>query len=115
MIADTKDELVAAWERRAIAPPVAAGSVDTPAFRELLMNVQSWLAGGVIADQEFSRFVAHIDAWGAQHVANALKERSDEHRRRMGKVKENLKASAQEFRRRAEKAEADACIQAGLH
>lgn len=50
MIADTKSELVAAWERRAIAPPVAAGSVDDGLVPLSVDGKSVWIDGiGAVA------------------------------------------------------------------
>lgn len=50
------------WNARpAIAPPVAAGSVDTAEFAELMQNVRHGLYA-----QSWPPLITYINAWGAQ-------------------------------------------------
>lgn len=82
----------------AIAPPVAAGSVDTSPF-----DLRKHKVGG---GEEVDVLNIYINAWGAQQREAALEFQISSHRKEIGHLKENLKASAQAFRQRAEKAEA---------
>lgn len=53
------------WEARAIAPPVAAGSVDTGRLEILLTafrNAETWEDRGTAKEA----IIANINAWGAQ-------------------------------------------------
>ena len=72
--------LMEEFEAPAIAPPVAAGSVDTPVFQELMRwfrtacfdpysNVET-----KAVHQTRAAIVAHIDAWGAQQREAGLHE-----------------------------------------
>ena len=77
----------------AIAPPVAAGSVDTPEFREVLNAVVMCKSSMQI--QCNALLLEHIDAWGAQQRELGKQEALD------------LTVSVGKLRQRAEKAEAE--------
>lgn len=77
-----------------IAPPVAVGSVDSPAFRNMLAtwsgHNEDWRIRH--ASETMDGIVAHINAWGAQIVADAV---------------QGAQQSIEFLEERAEKAEAD--------
>lgn len=96
------DEALSAIE--AIAPPVAAGSVDTAEFREVLNAAVMCKSSMQI--QCNARLLDHIDAWGVQ-------QRSDGWhmgRNSLDKIIEKIVADRDQWRERAEKAEADASL-----
>lgn len=75
----------------AIAPPVAAGSVDTPAFSAIAAEC------GKTGD-DYTRLLAHIDAWGAQQreagkveQAESFREEVEELRNEIRDLREQLK------------------------
>lgn len=91
----TREQAIDAWNRRAIAPPVAAGSVDT--ILTSGFGVLMWKHVRTPLDQTvFAEIVSHINAWGAQqHYAG---------------VEAGRKEYADSFlywRQRAEKAESE--------
>lgn len=79
-----------------IAPPVAAGSVDTEEFRILLRAREN------TPHQSHPALIAHIDAWGAQQREAALAEQESVFRALIQKKDDDINM----FVQRAEKAEA---------
>ena len=94
-----KQTAIDRWNARAIAPPVAAGSVDTPEFAKLLHVVidyqQHWAMYPERRQKNQAEFIAHINAWGAQQREQGKQEALD------------LTVSVGQLRERAEKAEAE--------
>jgi hypothetical protein len=78
----------------AIAPPVAAGSVDTPEFEEIAKECRK-------TGDEYTRLLAHINAWGAQQREAGRMAAWCE-----GVNADGLREENAELRQRAEKAEA---------
>lgn len=68
--------LMEEFEAPATAPPAAAGSVDTPRLQQLMtrLNLSAGCDGIVQAKKEL---ISHINAWAAQHVANAIKDQKE--------------------------------------
>ncbi len=87
-----------------IAPPVAAGSVDTPGFRELLHAAVMCKSSMQIECN--ARLLEHLDAWGAQQREEGKAEQTAFLKECMdrGQVEFNRKWTEQ--KERAEKAEA---------
>ena len=81
----------------AIAPPVAAGSVDTEEFRKILNAVVMCKSSMQI--QCNARLLEHLDAWGAQQREAGKTEATE--------TAMQILAQGQEWQKRAEKAEAD--------
>ena len=87
------------WNARpAIAPPVAAGSVDTAEFAELMQNVRHGLYA-----QSWPPLITYINAWGAQQREQGEYAAQSAAEDRIC----NLIAVLGDEKLRAEKAEAD--------
>lgn len=95
-----------AWNRRpAIAPPVAAGSVDTVGFRIVLAVLEASFDDDCMPDDcvlAHDNFIAHIDAWGAQQRHEGFQEGVAQ----LQQERDNLLKLAASRREWAEKAEA---------
>lgn len=117
----TFEQAVGAWNRRAIAPPVAAGSVDTEEFRNLL---EYWVNSETEAYKasELGNLISHINAWGAQqrrageqHAADIMFDAMDGLRKRAEKAEAELRkiAKAQaELQEKFDKQGAEFCVTA---
>ena len=91
----------------AIAPPVAAGSVDTPEFGKLLHSVidypQNWAMYPERRQKNRIEFIAHINVWGAQQRHEGFREGVAQ----LQQERDNLLKLAVSRREWAEKAEAE--------
>lgn len=98
----SEDQMRAAWNTRAIAPLVAAGSVDTPEFEKLMVR-WSTAGGGKFGLYEQgipelrTKIVAHINAWAAQHVANAIKDQMERAEKAEAEVAASVAQSGTDF------------------
>lgn len=103
MIAGTKEELVTAWERRTIAPPVAAGSVDTQRFDPLERYGEP-----AMQEVEEGDYVLYADAigYGAQQREAGKAEEKDFIKECMVLGQDEFNRKWKEQKERAEKAEA---------
>lgn len=96
----------------AIAPPVAAGSVDTPEFEKLLVR-WSTAGGGRFGLHEQgipelrAKIVEHIDSWGAQQSEQGKAEQTTFLKECMDRGQAEFNRKWTEQKERAEKAEAN--------
>lgn len=101
---DLRKALMEEFEAPAIAPPVAAESVDTEEFREVLNAVV--MCKSIMQIQCNALLLEHIDVWGAQQREQGKAEQTAFLKECMDRGQDEFNRKWTEQKERAEKAEA---------